>query len=89
MKTTAKQWTIVIRIIEALTVAVVVAIGWLTWSYAQKSGQNALVFGATRAINVIVLLLIREIAKKAKRKSEEDEKSEPNPESLDDAKPSS
>lgn len=73
MKTKAKKWTLVIRIIEILIAAVIVVIGWLTWSYAQQNEKNALIFGATRSIYIILLFIIREIAKKAKKKSEEDE----------------
>ena len=70
MSYTAKQWTITLRIMDALAAALIVFLSYLVWSFYRESGQIELPLGISTFFWIAVFIVLRGIAKKEKRKAE-------------------
>ena len=70
MSYTAKQWSVTIRAIDALAVAVIIFVGYLSWSLYQQSGKIRVPVGYSTLIYVVLFIVIRGLAKKEQKRAE-------------------
>lgn len=70
MSYSAKQWSVTIRVIDALAVAVIIFVSYLTWSFYQQFGKIRVPVGYSTLLYVILFIVIRGLAKIEKKKSE-------------------
>jgi len=70
---TAKQWTITIWVIDALGIALLIFMGYLTWSFYQHTGKVRSFFSLSTLVGLVLFIWHRGVATKMKREAEQAE----------------
>jgi hypothetical protein len=70
---TAKQWTITIWVIDALGIALLIFVGYLTWSFYHRYGKVESFFSLSTLVGLVLFIWHRGVATTMKREAEQAE----------------